>query len=78
MVQAGWRRGGENPDLVGLSAEEKPVIRRIVESLTSESDSAKLHQALAQLEAQAASLDPKKQQLQRVIQKKVAARIAEL
>lgn len=69
---------GDDPDLAGLSAEQKPVVRRIVESLTGESDVAKLKQALAQMEAQATGGDPKRQQLQKIIQKKVAARIAEL
>jgi predicted Zn-dependent peptidase len=68
----------EDPDLAGLSADQKPVVRRIVESLASETDAAKLRQTLAQMEAQAASDDPKRQQLQRLIQKKVTARIAEL
>lgn len=68
----------EDPDMAGLSADQKPVVRRIVESLTSETDVAKLKQSLAQMEAQAAAGDPKRQQLQRIIQKKLAARIAEL
>lgn len=68
----------EDPDLAGLSADQKPVVRRIVESLASENDVAKLRQALAQMEAQAGNGDPKRQQLQRLIQKKVTARIAEL
>ena len=69
---------GEDPDLAGLTAEQKPVVRRIVESLTGESDVAKLKQALAQMEAQTDVGDPKRQQLQKIIQKKVTARIAEL
>jgi predicted Zn-dependent peptidase len=69
---------GEDPDLAGLSAEQKPVVRRIMESLTGESDVAKLKQALAQMEAQTDGGDPKRQQLQKIIQKKVTARIAEL
>ena len=69
---------GEDPDLAGLTAEQKPIVRRIVESLTGESDVAKLKQALAQMEAQTDGGDPKRQQLQKIIQKKVTARIAEL
>ncbi len=68
----------EDPDLAGLAADQKPVVRRIMESLAGETDVAKLRQALAQMEAQSANADPKRQQLQRLIQKKVAARIAEL
>jgi len=72
--------GGQNedPDLAGLSAEQKPVVRRIIDSLTAEKDVAKLKQALAQMEAQTANPDPKRQQLQNIIQKKVTARIDEL
>jgi predicted Zn-dependent peptidase len=68
----------EDPDMAGLSAEQKPVVRRIVDSLKGESDAAKLKQALAQMESQAAGGDPKRQQMQKIIAKKVAARIAEL
>lgn len=68
----------EDPDLVGLSADQKPVVRRIIESLLAEKDVAKLKQALAQMQAQTGTPDPKRQQLQNIIQKKVAARIAEL
>ena len=70
--------GDEDPDLAGLSAEQKPVVRRIVESLVRETDVAKLKQALAQMEAQSDGGDPKRQPLQMIIQKKVVARIAEL
>lgn len=68
----------DDPDLVGLSADQKPVVRRIMESLLTEKDVAKLKQALAQMQAQTGNTDPKRQQLQNIIQKKVAARIAEL
>lgn len=69
---------GEDPDLASLSAEQKPVVRRIIDALTAEQDVAKLKQALAEMQAQAGDADPKRQQLQNIIQKKVAARIAEL
>ncbi len=76
--KAGSGSASEDPDLVGLSADQKPVVRRIVESLLAEKDAAKLKQALAQMQAQTGTADPKRQQLQNIIQKKVAARIAEL
>ena len=69
---------GEDPDFAGLSAEQKPVVRRIVDSLKGETDVAKLKQALEQMQTQAAGDDPKRQQMQKLIAKKVAARIAEL
>jgi predicted Zn-dependent peptidase len=76
--KAGSGSAGEDPDLVGLSADQKPVVRRIIESLLAEKDVAKLKQALASMQAQTGNPDPKRQQLQNIIQKKVAARIAEL
>jgi predicted Zn-dependent peptidase len=68
----------EDPDMVGLSADQKPVVRRIVDSLKSESDPAKLKEAAGRMESQAAGGDPKRQQLQKIILKKVRQRIAEL
>ena len=68
----------EDPDLAGLSAEQKPVVHRIAASLKSMTDAAKLKEDAAKMEAQAASSDPKRQQLQKIILKKVQERIAEL
>jgi hypothetical protein len=76
--KAGTGAKDEDPDLVGLSAEQKPVVRRIAESLKGETDAAKLKETAAKMEAQAATGDPKKQQLQKLILKKVRQRIAEL
>ena len=76
--KAGTGAKDEDPDLVGLGAEQKPVVRRIAESLKGETDAVKLKEAAAQMEAQAATGDPKKQQLQKLILKKVRQRIAEL
>ena len=76
--KAGAAAKDEDPDLAGLSAEQKPVVHRIAESLKSETDAAKLKEAAAKMEAQAASGDPKRQQLQKIILKKVQERIAEL
>ncbi|MBX3734325.1 MAG: insulinase family protein [Verrucomicrobiae bacterium] len=68
----------EDPDLAGLSADQRPIILRIVQSLTAETDVAQLRQALAQMQAEGDNADPKRQQLQRIIRKKLAERIAEL
>ncbi len=70
--------GDEDPDLAGLAPDQKPVVRQILASLEAESDAGKLRQALAQMEAQGAGSDPKRQQLQRIIRKKIADRIAAL
>ena len=64
--------------MAGLSAEQKPVVRRIADSLKGETDPAKLKEAATRMESQAAGADPKKQQLQKLILKKVRQRIAEL
>ena len=78
LRKAGTGAKDEDPDLAGLSAEQKPVVRRIADSLKAETDAAKLKEAAAKMEAQAANADPKKQQLQKLILKKVQQRLAEL
>ena len=76
--KAGTGSKEEDPDLAGLGADQKPVVRRIMDSLKSESDAAKLKEAAGKMETQAAAGDPKRQQLQKIILKKVRQRIAEL
>ncbi|HTH46076.1 MAG TPA: pitrilysin family protein, partial [Candidatus Limnocylindria bacterium] len=76
--KAGSAAKDEDPDLAGLNAEQKPVLHRIIESLKQETDAAKLKEAAARMEGQAANGDPKRQQLQKIILKKVQERIAEL
>ncbi len=76
--KAGAESKDEDPDFAGLTAEQKPVVRRIVDSLRGETDVAKLKQALEQMQVQADGADPKRQPMQKLIAKKVAARIAEL
>jgi predicted Zn-dependent peptidase len=78
LRKAGAVTKDEDPDLAGLSAEQKPVVHRIADSLKTETDAAKLKAAAASMEAQAANVDPKRQMLQKIILKKVQARIAEL
>jgi predicted Zn-dependent peptidase len=68
----------EDADFAGLSAEQKPVVRRIVDSLKGETDVTKLRQALEQTQSQTAGGDPKGQRMQKLIAKKIAARITEL
>ena len=46
--------------------------------LAQEKDAARLKEMLVRLTAQGANADPKKQQFQRIVRKKVEARIAEL
>ena len=68
----------EDPDLIGLSAEQKPIVHRVVASLQAETDVAKLKDTATKMEAQTAGGDPKRQQIQKIILKKVQERIAEL
>ncbi|MFM7103497.1 MAG: M16 family metallopeptidase [Verrucomicrobiota bacterium] len=71
--------GGEaDPDLAALSPEQRPAARNIMASLQAESDAGKLRKALEQMEAQAAAGDPKRQQLQKLVLRKVRQRLAEL
>jgi len=68
----------EDPDLAGLSAEQKPIIRRVVQALAQETDADKLLQQAEAIESRLASTDPKKLPLQKLILKKVRARVVEL
>lgn len=69
---------GEDPDLAGLSPDQLPVIRKVMSSIQAETNLEKLKANLSALETQGASADPKRQQFQKLIQKKVAERIATL
>ena len=69
---------GEDPDLAGLSPDQLPVIRKVMSSIQAETNLEKLKANLSALEAQGASADPKRHQFQKLIQKKVAERIATL
>ncbi|MDO8349268.1 MAG: pitrilysin family protein, partial [Planctomycetota bacterium] len=69
---------GEDPDLAGLAPDQLPAIRQILGRLRAETDVARLKEMLTRLEAQGAGGDPKRQQFQRILRKKVEARIAEL
>jgi hypothetical protein len=68
----------EDPDLVGLTPEQKPVARQITASIRAEKDLAGLKQQMGKIEAALQSVDPKKQPLQKFILKKVQERVAEL
>lgn len=74
----GVSAGEEDPDFVGLAADQKPIVRRITQALGQETDVAKLQQQAEAMESKLSSGDPKKLQLQKLILKKVQARIAEL
>jgi predicted Zn-dependent peptidase len=68
----------EDPDLAGLSDEQKPVIRQIMGALKKESEVGKLKAQLQQIEARAGSADAKQKPFFNVFRKKIEERIAEL
>ncbi len=68
----------EDPDLAGLAPEQLPVVRKVIATINAENDVQKLKANLAGLETQAAQTDPKRQQFQKLIQKKVVERIRAL
>ncbi len=68
----------EDPDLVGLAPDQMPVIRQVMSMLRQETDAARLKEMLARMEAQGSGGDPKRQQFQRIVRKKVEARLSEL
>ncbi len=67
-----------DPDLAGLTPEQKPVIRNFIGMLERESDPARLKAMLEQMQSQTPPGDPKKQQFQRILRKRLEARIKEL
>jgi predicted Zn-dependent peptidase len=68
----------EDPDLALLTPEQRPMVRQMMASLKSETDVKKLREALERMQAQADGGDPKRQQMARLMLKKVGERIAEL
>ncbi|MFN0067551.1 MAG: M16 family metallopeptidase [Limisphaerales bacterium] len=68
----------EDPDLALLTPEQRPVVRQMMASLKAETDAKKLREALDRMQAQADGGDPKRQQMARLMMKKVGERIAEL
>lgn len=67
----------EDPDLAGLAPDQLPVIRQVMAMLQQEKDPAKLKALIDRIESQGGG-DPKRQQFQRIVRKKVDARLAEL
>ena len=76
--KAGAAAPDEDADLIGLTPEQKPIVRRVVQALSQETDAAKLQQQAEAMEAKLTGGDPKKLPLQKLILKKVRARIEEL
>ncbi|MBI5774042.1 MAG: insulinase family protein [Verrucomicrobia bacterium] len=70
--------GGDDPELAGLSAEQKAFVNRLKAALQGETDLAKLKQALGDSNAQAGKSAGKAQPLQKIQRSLVEKRIAEL
>jgi hypothetical protein len=68
----------EDPDMAGLSPDQKPVARQISAAIAAEKDAAGLKAQLAKIEAALGSADPKKQPLQKFMVRKITARLGEL
>jgi predicted Zn-dependent peptidase len=68
----------EDPALAALSAEQKPMAKKMVASLQQEKDVAKLKQQLQQVETRGAQADEKVRPMLEFYKKSLAARIAEL
>ena len=76
--KAGKGASDEDPDLAGLSGDQKPMVRQLAGRIRDTKDVAQLKGMLAAMQAQGAGGDPKRQQVQKIIVRKVEARIAEL
>jgi hypothetical protein len=68
----------EDPDLAGLTPEQKPLIQNLAAQLKAETDVEKLRAGLAQMEGRAAQVESKQQQFFKLYLKKIRDRIAEL
>lgn len=69
---------GEDPDIADLAPDQKPVIRQFTGMLSQEKDVAKLKSMMEQMAARAANADPKRAQFQKILLKKLEARIRQL
>ncbi len=78
IVRKAGKSPSDDPDLVGLTAEQLPVIRRIIGTLAEEKSVEKLRERLQGVEAQLAKADAKSQPFLKILKKKTAERIAEL
>jgi len=68
----------EDPDLAGLSAEQKQALKASLERVAAEKDPARLRDQLAKLQAQAGEAPDEVKPMIAILVKKLEARIAEL
>ena len=78
VVRKAGKSASEDPDLVGLSPQQLPVVRQFLGRLAAEKNVEQLKTQLKQMEEQSAKADPKNQQFMNILKKKTAERIAEL
>ena len=78
IVRKAGKSGSEDPDLVGLSPQQLPVVRKFIGQIQEEKNVETLKASLKQLEERSAKADPKSQQFMNILKKKTAERIAEL
>lgn len=76
--KAGTGSDTEDPDLANLAPDQKPVIRQFMGMLSQEKDAGKLKGMMEQMDARAANADPKRAQFQKILRRKLEARIKEL
>ena len=68
----------DDPDLAGLSDQQKPVARKVLAAIKAEANLAALQQRAQQLEEQLAKAEAKTQPFLKLLRKKTQERIAEL
>ena len=68
----------EDPDLTGLSPEQKPVIKQFVNAMKAETDVAKLREQMTQFEGRLKSANDKSKPFISIMVKKLQQRIDEL
>lgn len=78
VVRKAGKSASEDPDLVGLTAQQLPVVRKFIGQIQAEKNVEQLKAQLKQIEEQAAKADAKNQQFMNILKKKTAERIAEL
>jgi len=76
--KAGAPAAAEDPDLAGLSDQQKQMVRQLMQQLAAVDDPEKLRQMLAMMEAQGASAPPERKAAMAAVKKKIEARIGEL
>ena len=78
IVRKAGKSASDDPDLVGLSAQQLPAVRQFIGRLKEEKNVEALKARLKQMEEQSGKADAKNQQFLTILKKKTAERIAEL